>query len=112
MLTRARRREIPDSTRGRARVTADVSPRPRPPSEWAELPGTAGMRYSAAEVARAMGLAPSTVVAWIKAGYLRASESTHGGYRIRHRAIRRALRDHPQVAQAAMRAYERPPPKG
>jgi hypothetical protein len=103
MLTRARRREIAVGTRGRARVTS----RPRPPSEWAELPGTAGMRYSAAEVAHAMGLAPSTVVAWIKAGYLRASESTHGGYRIKHRAVRRALRDHPQVARAAMRAYER-----
>ena len=78
----------------------------RRPSEWAELPGTAGMRYSAGEVARAMGLAPATVVAWIRAGYLRASLG-HSGYRIKHRAIRRALRDHPQVARAALRAYER-----
>jgi hypothetical protein len=81
--------------------------RPRYPAEWAELPGTAGIRYTAAEVARAMGLAPATVVAWIERGWLKAARQRDGVYRIRHRAIRRALRDHPQVAATAMRAWHR-----
>jgi predicted site-specific integrase-resolvase len=54
-----------------------------------------------------MGLDRATVTGWIAAGLLRASLQRDGQYRIRHRAIRRALRDHPQVAATAMRAWQR-----
>ena len=71
------------------------------------LPGTAGTRYTASEVARSMGLELATVTGWIAAGLLMASQQRDGTYRIRHRAIRRALRDHPQVARVAMAAWQR-----
>lgn len=62
-----------------------------------ELPGTRGMRYSAGEVAAALGVSRATVIGWIRAGYLTASLDRFGRYRIRQRSVRRALRDYPQV---------------
>lgn len=54
-----------------------------------------------------MNLERQTITGWIERGLLTASRQRDGQYRIRHRAIRRALRDHPQVAATAMRAWER-----
>lgn len=54
-----------------------------------------------------MGLPRATVTTWIERGWLKAARQRDGTYRIRHRAIRRALRDFPQVAATAMRAWQR-----
>lgn len=98
---------IPDDRAPAREPLAPAAWRPHRPEDWAVLPGTAGTRYTASEVARAMGLPRSTITSWIERGWLRAARQRDGIYRIRHRAIRRALRDHPQVAATAMRAWAR-----
>lgn len=70
------------------------------------VPGIAGDRYTPAEVAQSLGVLPETVRAWIERGWLRASLTSYG-YRIRHKAVRRALRDIPEVARTVVRGLER-----
>jgi len=58
--------------------------------------GEPGVRYSASQVATSWGIDIRTVTGWIAKGWLRASQTTHG-YRIRLRALRRLLLDHPSA---------------
>jgi excisionase family DNA binding protein len=70
--------------------------------------GLPGERFSASELAKALGVPQETIVSWIERGWLRASKlrvsQGKGWYRIRRRAVRRAICDHPKVALAVMRA--------
>jgi len=65
--------------------------------------GVAGERFTTAEVAASWGVPRTTVVSWIERGLLVAAWTRHGGYRIRLKALRRALMDHPEVAEAVLR---------
>jgi excisionase family DNA binding protein len=73
--------------------------------------GLPGERYGEGEVARALGVARTTVVAWIERGWLTASRlrisQGKGWYRIRRRALRRAIIEHPEVARTVLRAADR-----
>lgn len=71
--------------------------------EWVELPGVKGMRYTATDVARSLGIEPGTVTHWIAIGWIKASAQP-GGWRIRKAAVRRCLRDYPEAARVVMRA--------
>jgi hypothetical protein len=69
--------------------------------------GGVGERWFAADVARSLDVPTGEVTHWIREGWLRASRiETPGGvmYRIRRRALRRAIMDYPQVSKAIMRA--------
>lgn len=73
--------------------------------------GGPGERFTAAAVARHLGVHRSTVMRWIKRGWLRATETTRAGYRIRRRSVRRLLLDYPSaaryVADARVKAIRR-----
>lgn len=81
------------------------------PEEWIGIAGNAGVRHTAAEVARGLGVSVRAVTTWIKRGWLRASPTTTGHYRIKRRAVRRVLLEYPsvarQVADARIRAINR-----
>jgi len=96
------------NARARVRLDARVS------IMWRLLreTGVPGDRYSEGELARHLGVSTRLVVSWIERGYLRASKlrqaSCRGSYRIRRRAVRRAIADHPQVMRAVLKAaFER-----
>jgi hypothetical protein len=65
-----------------------------------QLPGVAGMRYTAGQLAAVVGVSTGEVTDWIRRGILRASryEDEHGvRYAIKRSAVRRAFRDHPKL---------------
>jgi hypothetical protein len=70
--------------------------------------GLPGCRWSANQLAQALGVLPETVVSWIEKGWLRASRlrvsQGQGWYRIRRRAIRRAICDVPAIQRAVIAA--------
>ena len=65
---------------------------------FVELPGTKGIRYTPSQVARELGVPYAQVLEWLKAGLLRGVRDSVGRWWIRHRAVRRALRDYPEVS--------------
>lgn len=67
---------------------------------WLCIVGKPGYRYTASEVARALGVSQKLVIGWIKREWLRASLSKNGVYRIKHSAVRRALLDYVAVSEA------------
>lgn len=71
------------------------------------MQGWPGHRYSARELAETLCVRAQTVIAWIQRGWLHAAGTTTGRYRIRARAVRRLLCDHPSAARAVMAAQER-----
>jgi len=56
-------------------------------------PGRWGERYSPDDVARVLNVTSSLVIKWIKSDWLRAAEPRPGVYKIRRKAIKRALGD-------------------
>lgn len=76
--------------------------------DWIRLRGVAGQRFSASEVAEALGVAPSTVIGWIERGLLNATWSDAlGCYRVRRRSVRRMLADIPEVSNVVAKAQIR-----
>jgi excisionase family DNA binding protein len=72
--------------------------------DYIELPGELGKRYTAGDVARGLGVSYATVLDWLKRGLIRGTRDILGRWRIRHRAVRRALRDHREVQSSVARA--------
>jgi hypothetical protein len=70
--------------------------------------GLPGERYGENDVARWLGVSRATVVAWIERGWLVASRlrisQGRGWYRIRRKALRRAIVEYPQIARTVLRA--------
>lgn len=66
--------------------------------------GQPGERYTLKDAADALEVHEETVRRWIVKGYLRAGCDRHGVYRIRRKALRRALLDYPTVANDIARA--------
>lgn len=67
---------------------------------WAS--GIPGERFSAYEVAKSWGVSSKLVLTWIAKGWLKAARGRYG-YRIRMKALRRAIMDHPEIAEAVLR---------
>lgn len=66
--------------------------------------GTPGARFTATTVAHAWDLEPHQVAAWCKRGIIQAS-LTQAGWRIRRKALRRAL-EAPEVQRALIKAAQ------
>jgi excisionase family DNA binding protein len=66
--------------------------------------GQPGERYTLQDAAEALLVHEETVRRWIVRGYLRAACDHRGVYRIRRRALRRALMDYPTVANDIAKA--------
>lgn len=92
------------NARARVRLDARVSILYRLLRESA-LPGE---RLSEGEAAQALGVTRHLVVSWIERGLLTASKLRisrgKGWYRIRRRALRRAIIEYPEVAKAILKA--------
>ena len=74
---------------------------------WLSEDGYPGRRYTPAELVRWTGVQRCTVMRWLELGWLKASKTSLGGYRIRKRAIRRLFADHPSVWPVVMKAQMR-----
>lgn len=79
---------------------------------YCEVAGKAGIRYTAYDVAKGLRVEYCLVLHWLKTGVLRGARDHTGQWRIRHKAIRRALRDSRIVTSAMAEAAERRAQRG